>query len=392
VGAYNTDSTKGAAYVFTRTGTTWTQQTKLIAADAASGDKFGYSVAFAGDTVVAGAYGKNSNQGAAYVFKRTASVWTERVKFTAPNPANNDDFGYSVALAGDTVVAGAFQRNFKQGAAYVFSASAVAAPTPGYCLVSKVKAKANAKTPLKSTLTASGTLDTGIGVPDFTGAATFDVGGFHLDVPVFNAKGKSITFASGGVTLTITPAANGSSRATFSVKAGGDLTGKVDLNGPLAFRFTNATNDLSGTVNLASGAVAPHGVTAPGLFVLKSSASLKGGGKDSLKLTLGFATDGTVPSAAEDLTIAFGGTFTSPLLPAASFVRKGNTWVHSAKAPGITKATIDYVKGTITIAATGIDLGTFAAGGNGVVVTVTRGADVRSASVRMAHGGTKLTY
>ena len=60
VGAYLDDTPAGAdagsAYVFVRSGGTWTQQQKLTAPDAAAGDRFGFSVAVSGDTVVVGAY------------------------------------------------------------------------------------------------------------------------------------------------------------------------------------------------------------------------------------------------------------------------------------------------------------------------------------------------
>ena len=79
---------QGAAYVFTRSGTTWTQQQKLTAADGAAVDYFGYSVALSGDTALVGAcdkaVGGNTSQGAAYVFTRSAGTWTQQQKLTAP--------------------------------------------------------------------------------------------------------------------------------------------------------------------------------------------------------------------------------------------------------------------------------------------------------------------
>jgi hypothetical protein len=100
----------GAAYVFTRTGSTWTEQQKLVASDAGEGDLFGFSVALDGDTVVVGAYHENtggSDAGAAYVFTRSGSTWTEQAILYASDAQADDYFGYSVALDGDTVVAGA---------------------------------------------------------------------------------------------------------------------------------------------------------------------------------------------------------------------------------------------------------------------------------------------
>jgi hypothetical protein len=379
----------GAAYVFTRTGTTWAQQ-KLPAADGGPGSYLGSSAAVQGDTAVVGAI-LGGGHGAAYVFTRSGATWTEQPKLALADGGAVDAFGDSVGISGDSVVVGAHGRSNSQGRAYVFILSPAAAAPSGYCVPVKAKETLNERQVFKSVFVASGILDTGPGVPDFTGAATFDVGGFHLAIPAFVAKGKSLTYAANGITLTVTPAKNHSSHATFVVKAVGDPIGKIAPAGPLAFEFKDAANDLKGTATLTSGVLGPHAVTSPTLWIASAAATVKGGGKDALKLTTGFATDGTVPAAAEDLKIAFGGTYTSSL-SAATFVKKGSTWVHTAKAPGITKAVVDYAKGTVTIAAAGVDLGAFTAGGNAVTVTVTRAADARSATVRMVLAGTKLSY
>ncbi len=395
VASLGRNQAQGAVYVFTRAGTTWTEQQKLLPPDVVSGNSFGVSLAIDGDTAVAGAFAQNSNRGAAYVFTRTGTTWTQRQKLTVAHPAAGDFFGDSVAVDGDAALVGAtdagvtFGNPTGPGSAYVFD---LAGPPPGYCLASKVKAKVSAASPAKSSLTVSGTLDTGGGVPGFSGAATFDAGGFHLAVPAFVAKGRSLSYAADGMSLKITPAKNGSSRATFAFKAVGDLTGKAALDGPLALRYVDAANDLIGTAILSGGVLGPRAVGAPPLSVVKAAATVKGGGKDALKLTLAFVPVGGVPAAGEDLTISFGGAYTSPLLSGSSFVRKGDAWVGTSKAPGITKVTVDYAKGAITIAGKGLDLGTFAAGGNAVAVTVTRGADTRSVAVRMALAGTKLAY
>ena len=102
-------SDSGSAYVFTRTGTTWTEQAKLTASDGAADDYFGSSVAIAGDTIVVGASGDDDEwqcSGSAYVFTRTGTTWTEQAKLTASDGAANDHFGGSVAIAGDTIVVG----------------------------------------------------------------------------------------------------------------------------------------------------------------------------------------------------------------------------------------------------------------------------------------------
>jgi hypothetical protein len=125
----------GAAYVFTRSGVTWSEQQKLTASDAASDDFFGTSVALSsnGNTAIIGAIGEDTSpsvqNGAAYVFTRSGSTWTEQQKLTANDLASSDQFGISVALSsnGDTAVVGADLEDtsptLSNGAAYVFTRS-----------------------------------------------------------------------------------------------------------------------------------------------------------------------------------------------------------------------------------------------------------------------------
>ena len=116
----------GSAYVFTRSGSTWSRQAKLVAEDGAAGDVFGISVAISGDTAVIGADladEKGDNAGAAYVFSRAGSTWIQQAKLTADDAAAGDLFGIRVALSADTVVIGAARDDDKgdaSGSAYVF--------------------------------------------------------------------------------------------------------------------------------------------------------------------------------------------------------------------------------------------------------------------------------
>ncbi len=131
VGAASADGTstidQGAAYVFTRSGTSWSQQAKLTAVDGGALDFFGDSVAIAGDTVVVGATedatGANTQQGSAYVFTRSGTTWSQQAKLTASDGTAFDYFGFSVAVDGDTAAIGTLQdvgANFQQGSAYIF--------------------------------------------------------------------------------------------------------------------------------------------------------------------------------------------------------------------------------------------------------------------------------
>jgi hypothetical protein len=108
----------GAAYVFAREGTAWEQQGYLKASNADSGDRFGWSVAVTGDSVLEGAPAEdgdgsdlNNNSatgaGAAYVFTRSGAGWSQPAYLKASIAEESDQFGYSVALSGITAVCGA---------------------------------------------------------------------------------------------------------------------------------------------------------------------------------------------------------------------------------------------------------------------------------------------
>jgi hypothetical protein len=116
---------QGAAYVFVRSGTTWTQEAMLIATDGAADDGFGDSVAVSGDTAVIGATGRDAMRGAAYVFERSGTTWAQKPPLSARDGAAGDGFGFSVAVSGGTALVGANRHivggNRGQGAAYVFT-------------------------------------------------------------------------------------------------------------------------------------------------------------------------------------------------------------------------------------------------------------------------------
>jgi hypothetical protein len=112
----------GAAYVFVRSGATWSQQAYLKASNTGMNDIFGMSVTVSGDTVVVGAPGERSSatgidgdqhdnsasgSGAAYVFVRHGTSWSQQAYIKASNTEFNDVFGRPVALSGDTLAIGA---------------------------------------------------------------------------------------------------------------------------------------------------------------------------------------------------------------------------------------------------------------------------------------------
>jgi hypothetical protein len=153
--ADNSAVDSGAVYVFARTGTTWTQEAYIKASNTGAGDSFGYSVSLSGDgtrlvvgsifedssaTGVGGAQADNSaaDSGAAYVFLRTGTIWTQEAYIKASNTDTNDVFGAAVSISADgtRLVAGAQYEGssatgiggneadnsiVKGGAAYVFA-------------------------------------------------------------------------------------------------------------------------------------------------------------------------------------------------------------------------------------------------------------------------------
>jgi len=132
IGAVGDAADKGAAYVFHRNqggADAWGQVAKLVASDAAEGDNFGFSVAIDGDTVIVGAMGEDgsgTDEGAAYVFYRNqggADAWGQVAKLAGEDAENVDQFGYDVDVEGDLVIVaapGVDGAGTDRGAAYIF--------------------------------------------------------------------------------------------------------------------------------------------------------------------------------------------------------------------------------------------------------------------------------
>ena len=146
--ADNSTPDAGAVYIFLRTGNKWTQQAYIKASNTGEredGDTFGFTVALSsdGNTLAVGAPSEdsaakeiNGNQadntasgaGAAYVFVRSGSTWTQQAYVKSPNARANTLFGYSVSLdtVGNTLAIGAFDEEDGRGALYIFTRSGVA--------------------------------------------------------------------------------------------------------------------------------------------------------------------------------------------------------------------------------------------------------------------------
>ena len=133
VGAEGNDDNgtrSGSAYIYTRQPDGgWIQTEKLIASDAAEGDRFGHSVAINGDYAIVGAYqndyGDDTDSGSAYIFnKLNDGSWTQQKKLSASDGATGDNFGYSVGIDGNYAIVGApydDDNGIDSGSAYIFT-------------------------------------------------------------------------------------------------------------------------------------------------------------------------------------------------------------------------------------------------------------------------------
>ncbi|TGM96570.1 FG-GAP repeat protein [Leptospira yasudae] len=130
--ADNSKFASGAVYVYRRSAGVWAEEAFLKAANLDTSDRFGFSVAITGNTIVVGSPLEDSNQnavvngstassdnsngsaGAAYVFGRNGSLWTQQAYIKPPNVQGGDQFGTSVAIDGDRILIGAINEGSNQ--------------------------------------------------------------------------------------------------------------------------------------------------------------------------------------------------------------------------------------------------------------------------------------
>ena len=206
----------GAAYVFTRSGTSWTQRAQLQASNLNLGDGFGVAAAVSADgkTIAIGAYGDSgvaSASGAVYVFVCSAGAWSQEAFLKASNPGSGDQFGAIVSLSadGDTLAVGApgedspatgiggdqaANNASNSGAVYVFTRSAAAWTQQAYVKASNTEAG----DAFGSAVRLSGDGDTlAVGAFNENSAAT-GVNGDQADNSMFDAGAVYVFARSGG--------------------------------------------------------------------------------------------------------------------------------------------------------------------------------------------------
>ncbi len=138
VGAWKDDDApydSGSAYVYRFDGSTWVQEQKLTASDGAPGDSFGWSVSISGGMAAVGAFHDDDaggNSGSAYLYRFNGSTWGEEQKLTASDAAGNDRFG-CVSLSAHVAMVGAWWNDdggHSSGSAYVFGINPVPSDPP----------------------------------------------------------------------------------------------------------------------------------------------------------------------------------------------------------------------------------------------------------------------
>jgi hypothetical protein len=120
-GAYGYDNSAGAVYTFYREdNVSWSKGQKLTASDGDNFDYFGVSVSIDGNYSIVGAYGDKNEKGSAYIFTRNGTIWSEDQKLIALDGEEGDCFGYSVSINGGYAIIGAYGDDNSKGSAYIF--------------------------------------------------------------------------------------------------------------------------------------------------------------------------------------------------------------------------------------------------------------------------------
>ena len=307
-----TNTFQGAAYVFVMPKAGWatgTETAKLTASDAAAGAQLGSSAAISGGTAVLGApgakVGSNSNQGAAYVFVMPKTGWatgTETAKLTASDGGANNDLGLSVAISGDTAVAGALGAtvgsNSEQGAAYVFLM-----PKTGWATITE---------------TAKLTASDGVAF-EFFGTSVAISGNTAVVGAGFATVGSN--FRQGAAYVFVMPKAGW---------ATGTETAKLTASDGAAFDDLGCSAAISGgTVLLgAPGATIGSNTSQGAAYVFVMPASGWATGTETAKLT---ASDGAASDELGFSVAISGGTavFGAPQANIGSNIGQGAAYIYS---------------------------------------------------------------
>lgn len=258
---YGANTSQGSAYIFTRSGSSWSSSPKRVTgSDATAKSQFGSDVAIDGDTILVGA----ANARAAYVF--TGAGVVERAKLTAPEA---NQFGYSLALRdGRAIVGGLFENpsssNY-QGAAYVFEGSGTSwvqtnrltqpPPTPNHGQTYRVAFDG------KTALLGSSNFRTGTG----PGQVFVYSSGAPPPPPPAQPRPPALTSTVNGLTVTLswTPSALGTAPTSYIVEAGTSPGTSNMFNGNVGPGTTLTASVGAGTYYVRVRAANEAGTSAP---------------------------------------------------------------------------------------------------------------------------------
>jgi hypothetical protein len=300
VGGLFDNSDVGAAWVYTRSGSVWTQQgSKLVGTGATGQARQGNSVALSadGNTAIVGGDGDNSNVGAAWVFTRSGAGWTQQgSKLIGTGAAGGAEQGTSVALSadGNTAVVGGQEDNSRVGAAWVFTRSGGVWTQQGSKLVG-TGAAGDAHQGASVTLSADGNTAIVGGPTDnsFVGAAWV----FTRSGGVWSQQGSKLV-GSGYV-------------ANPTVEQGGSVALSADGN-----------TAIVGGLEDNSGVGAAWVFTRSGGVWTQQGSKLVGSGN----VGVSFQGDSVALSADGNTAIVGGGFDNSGVGAAWVFTRSGSTW------------------------------------------------------------------
>ena len=311
IGGPYDDALTGAAWVFTRSGSTWAQQgSKLTGTGASAGGLFfGNSVALAtdGNTALVGAYGDDNTAGAAWVFSRSGSTWSRQEPKLTPSDANTSgqsQFGYSVALSGDgrTALFG----GPKDFGPFIFVPGSNSPPVAGAAWVFILGEAPAITSP------ASATFRTGQ-------PGSFTVIASGIPTPALSVGGSlpaGVEFEDNGdgtATLSGTPAAGSAGVYRFTIVAGNEVSVAVQtftLTVEQAPAITSAANTTFATGQAGSFTVTSSGFPAAALSVqgaLPAGVTFTGNGDGTATLA-GTPAAGTGGVYRLTITAASGGS------------------------------------------------------------------------------------
>ncbi|MFO0828472.1 MAG: dockerin type I domain-containing protein [Phycisphaerales bacterium] len=376
----NAAGSSGAAYVFVRSGTTWSQQAYLKASNTGALDAFGFSVAVSGDTVVVGAYGEDSaatgvngvqasnaasSSGAAYVFVRSGTTWSQQAYLKASNTEAGDSFGDSVAISGNTVVVGspfedsaatgvngnqASNAAIDSGAAYVFVRNGTTWSQQAYLKASNT----NALDRFGDVAIAGDSIVVGASLED---SAATGVNGNQASNAAIDS-GAAYVFVRSGTTWSqqayLKPSnTNANDHFATSVAASGDtiVVGAPDEDSAATgVNGNQASNSASGSG--AAYVFVRSGTTWNQQAYLKASNTDAG---DGFGNSVAISGEGLVVGALYEDSAASGvsGDQTNNAAPQAgaaySFVRFATTWSQAAYLKASSTAALDELGVSVAI-------------------------------------------